>query len=186
MQGCMTENEKLTFPEKTFCEKKIRTFGWKKKFLQAFQKLHAAKTFLQNVFAAWKNLEACKNFFSTKSPYFFLQNVFAEKNVVREGGPKIFALAKICSFLVDFEKIRHKRAISFWLDCHYYLFGLRRLSEDAITPYVFCLVIERTKSVLSFLSELQVNIYKFVSYSWLQITFSWFEHLCCFRIISKF
>ena len=96
----------------------------------------------------------------------------------------------ICAFLVGYEKIRHKRTISFWLHCHSYLFGVRRFWTTSWYRTYLCLVIERTNFVLSFFSKcnFKFNICKYcLIYSRLasHILFD-SRTFVALRIISKF
>ncbi len=100
---------------------------------------------------------------------------------------KIFAFAKICTFLVGYEKIRHKRAISFGCIVFYYYLWFDVYWKTSWYRTDLRLVIEWFKSVLSFSVEVQFNICIY----WLILSscrshFLWFVHLCCDRIISKF
>ena len=111
--------------------------------------------------------------------------LFSHKTILKNC--KIFAFAKICTFLVGYEKIRHKRAISFGCIVFYYYLWFDVYWKTSWYRTDLRLVIDWFKSVLSFSVEVQFNICIYcLILSSCRSHFLWFEHLCCFRIFLNF
>ena len=134
-------------------------------------------------------MDVCQNIYGIQFLTSLISNcclvLFSHKTILKNC--KIFAFAKICTFLVGYEKIRHKRAISFGCIVYSYLFMVRRFLETSWYRTDLCLVIEwfNSKSVVSFSVEVQFNICKYcLILSSCRSHFLWFVHLCCCRIIS--
>ena len=134
-------------------------------------------------------MDVCQNIYVIQFLTSLISNcclvLFSHKTIKKNC--KIFAFAKICTFLVGYEKIRHKRAISFGCIVFYYYLWFDVYWKTSWYRTDLRLVIEGIKSVLSFSVEVQFNFYICrLILSSCRSHFLWFVHLCCDRINSKF